>query len=129
MAEELGLNNGDYMWILFGDAEPGVLYTNITNVNKLIRGSAWVGPFGLDQSPAVTAWHEQTSTLTDKVNTATPIEPGGTGYFFAQPNFFQTYSPQYGDEFMFDAVMATAMGACLADRNGTNTTGPTWQKS
>jgi hypothetical protein len=54
---------------------------------------------------------------------------GGTGYFSAQPNFFQTYSPQYSDEFMFDAVMATAMGACLTDRNGTNTTGPTWQKS
>jgi hypothetical protein len=124
MAEELGLNNGDYMWILFGDADPGILYTNNTNINKLIRGSAWLGPVGLEQSPAVTAWHEQTSTMTDKVNAANPMEPGETGYFFAEPNFFQIYAPQFGDDFMFDAVMATAMGACLARRDGGNTTGP-----
>jgi hypothetical protein len=123
MAEELGLNNGDYMWIIFGDAEPGVLYTNNTNINKLLQGSAWLGPVGLESVPFLTAWHEQTSTMTDKVNAANPMEPGETGYFFAEPNFFQIYEPQFGDDFMFDAVMATAMGACLARRDGGNTTG------
>jgi hypothetical protein len=86
-----------------------------TEINS-IRGSACVGPFGLDQSPAVTAWHEQTSTLTDNVNTANPT-------FSPSPISSKPTHPSTATSSMFDAVMATAMGACLADRNSSNTTG------
>jgi hypothetical protein len=57
-------------------------------------------------------------------NAANPMKEGEAGYFFAEPNFFGTYLPGYGDGFMFDAVMATGMGACLAAANTTTTTPP-----
>jgi hypothetical protein len=122
-AEELELNNGDYMWIIFGEAEPGAFQTTSTNITKLLFGAARLGPLGAERNPPTSAWTEQSSTMVDKVNTVNPLEPGETGYFFAEPDFFETYGTQYGDELMFDAVMATAMGACLADRDGGKTTG------
>jgi hypothetical protein len=122
-AEELELNNGDYLWILFGDEEPGVFQTNNTNANKLLNGATFLLPFIPEANPITSAWTEQNSTMVDKVNAANPIKPGETGYFFAEPNFFQTYRPYYGDELMFDAVIATAMGACLTDSDDVNTTG------
>jgi hypothetical protein len=122
-AEELGLNNGKYMWIIFGEAEPGVFHTNNANVTKLLRGSARLSPIGVEGHLPTSAWSEQGSSLVDKANTANPLEPGETGYFFAEPDYFQTYGPQYGDDLMFDAVMATAMGACLAGHDSGNTSG------
>jgi hypothetical protein len=122
-AEELELNNGDYLWIMFGDEESEIFRTNNTNINKLLNGAAFLSPLIPEATPITRAWIEQNGTMADKLNAFNPIEPGETGYFFAEPNFFETYFPFYGDVVMFDAVMATAMGACLADRDDVNNTG------
>lgn len=71
------------------------------------------------------AWLRSNATQVDQANVANPMKKGEGGYFFAEPNFFETYLPGYGDGFMFDSVMATGMGACLAAASKPTNT-PVW---
>lgn len=126
-AAALDMLNGEYMWIVFGDAEPSVLYSQNPNVTSIMTGSTWLGPnedhfLDPDNSSGLKAWFAQNSTAVDRLNAANPMQSGDVGYFLGPPDFFQTYDPDLGDGFMFDAVMATAMGACLAERGADNAT-------
>lgn len=125
-AEEFGLNNGDYVWVLFGQIDPAMLELGNNNVTKLLSGAAWAGPLELhyvdESSLFLRAWIQSNANDVDRANAANPIEPGEPGHFFAEPDFFQVYRPDYGDGFVFDAVMSTGIGACLANVNGGNVT-------
>ena len=65
-------------------------------------------------TPVSVAWRGQTAEAIDLLNAVNPIEPGQPGYFSAGPEFFETYIPDYGAAYLYDAVMATGLGACLA---------------
>jgi hypothetical protein len=130
-AEEQGLLNGDYFWVLAGSVEPALLFSTNENVTKLLKGAAWLTPSALhsaepDKNRFLKAWLRSNSTQVDRANAANPMKAGEAGYFLADSSYFQTYLPDYGNGFMFDSVMATAMGACLAaDRNDGNDSGDT----
>jgi hypothetical protein len=126
-AAAMGLLNQEYFWVLSGHVDPKLLFTNNTNVTGLLKGAAWLSPVELhytepDTNKFLQAWRSANETLVHEVNEANPMKEGQPGYFFANQDFYQTYLPEYGDGFMFDAVMATAMGACLAAADNTATT-------
>lgn len=125
-AEEFGLNNGDYFWIIYGNADPVMFTLGTENVKKLLAGAAWSTPihphFFDESSRFLQAWRRSNATDVDRANAANPIEPGEHGYFFAGPEYFQSYFPDYGDGFVFYAVMSTGIGACLASVGGGNVT-------
>jgi hypothetical protein len=57
---------------------------------------------------------DQTETQVGFMSAANPMKEGEAGYF-SEPDFFEHLPGSYGDGFMFDAVMATAGGACEGD--------------
>jgi hypothetical protein len=127
-AEEQGLLSGEYFWVFSGDIETAVLFQNNANVTKMMKGAAWLTPAELHftesaQDRFLKAWKRSNTTQVKSANAANPIKPGEAGYFFADSSYFQTYRPDYGNGFMFDATMATAMGACLAANSGNNIDG------
>ena len=57
-----------------------------------------------------------------RVNSMNPISKGESGYVWAQPDFFMSPSHlEYGQSFMYDAVMSVGIGACLAAQNANGT--------
>jgi hypothetical protein len=125
-AQELGLLSGEYFWVWTGNIDPSILALNNTNVTNLMKGVAWLAPVELhfsepDTNPYLKAWSQSNETQVDMANAANPMKEGQAGFFYAEPDFFENYLPGYGDGFMFDAVMATGMGACVAAANTTTT--------
>jgi hypothetical protein len=125
-AAALDMSNGDYFWSWFGSIDPALLQTQSENVTKLLAGSAWLAPLesnlfknennpdNITADPFMKAWKAQDAAAVDRLNQANPLEEGQPGYFFAEADYFQTHEPEYGAGFLYDAVMATGMGACIA---------------
>jgi hypothetical protein len=128
-AEEQGLLSGEYFWVFSGDIDTAFLFQSNANVTKMLKGAAWMTPAELHvtepaQDRFLQAWVRSNATQVSTANEANPMKPGEAGFFFADAAYFQTYRPDYGNGFMFDAVMATAMGACLpGDTNFGNNKG------
>jgi hypothetical protein len=132
-ATGLGLTNGDYLWIFTGDFDPTLLHSSDTAVQELLRGSLFITPIsGHDLSvedPFYRAWKSQGPAQVKSLNAANPIKNSGVktnstgkgfvkgdspGYMLAEHDFFQQVSPVFGSSFIYDAVIATGMGACQA---------------
>lgn len=132
-AEQLGMNNGEYFWLWFGLFEPVHLFSNDTNITKLIAGSAWMLPqeryfnellsIDADPDPFYAAWTSLGPEFVNQTNAANPIPEGEPGYVYAEPDFFQTFKPEWGAGFLYDAIMNIGIGACLAKRNSSALTG------
>jgi hypothetical protein len=118
-AEEQGLLSGEYFWVFSGDIDTAFLFQSNANVTKMLKGAAWMTPAEFHitehaQDRFLQAWVRSNDTQVKRANAANPMKPGEPGFFFADSAYFQTYRPEYGNGFMFDATMATAMGACIA---------------
>jgi hypothetical protein len=132
-ATELGLTNGDYLWIFTGDFDLTLLYSSDAAVQELLKGSLFVTPVsGYDLSvedPFYRAWKSQGPAHVKSLNAANPmkgsivqrnatgkgfVKGDSPGYTFAEDDFFQQTSPVFGASFLYDAVIATGMGACKA---------------
>jgi hypothetical protein len=118
-AEQQGLLSGEYFWVFSGDIDTAFVFPNNANVTKMLKGAAWLTPAELHftepaQDRFLKAWVRSNATQANIANAANPMKQGEAGYFFADSAYFQTFSPDYGNGFMFDATMAAAMGACLA---------------
>ena len=121
VAVELGLTNGDYMFIWFGDYDP--LYGNTDPITReFLAGSIFMTPFeGYHlgyQDPFHRAWRSQGPAEVARLNQANPVKEGEPGYFVAQDDYFTTmWVPEWGSALMYDAVISTGIGACLAMAN------------
>jgi hypothetical protein len=129
-AEEQGLLSGEYFWIFSGDIETAFLFQNNANVTKVLKGAAWLTPAELHftdstgtQDRFLKAWKRSNATQVESANAANPMKPGEAGYFFANSSYFQTYWPDYGNGYMFDATIATCLGACLAGNSNVDLAG------
>jgi hypothetical protein len=110
-ATELGLTNGDYLWIFTGDFDPALVHSSDAAVQELLRGSLFITPIsGHDLSvedPFYRAWKSQGPAQVESLNAANPIQEnigqrnstgkgfvkGGTpGYMLAEDDFFQETS-------------------------------------
>jgi hypothetical protein len=133
VATEVGLTNGDYLWIFTGDFDPALVHSGDAAVQELLRGSLFITPIsGHDLSvedPFYRAWRSQGPSQVKSLNAANPVQDdvvqrnstgkgfvkGVTpGYMLAEDDFFQQTSPVCGSSFIYDAVIATGMGACRA---------------
>ena len=67
MARELGLLNGEYLWIWLGDFDFRVVSTQDKVLQQLLVGSLHTmsveGFVMSDADPFLTAWHAQNATL------------------------------------------------------------------
>lgn len=119
-AEECGMNNGDYFWVWLGDFSATHLYSNNSNISKLVYGSAYI--FGIEPmylyhqlDPFHAAFTSQGPDFANRVNALNPISPDQPGYIWAGPNFFTNLSDdvlEHGAGFLYDAVISLGMGAC-----------------
>lgn len=145
-AEQLGMNQGDHFWIFYGIFDAAKIYSKNRNVTKLLSGSALLIPLSiayLDKTHNFTqAWKTQGNEAVNRLNAVNPIQPGEVGYVFAENDWFQTVSVEYGSgksehvgstcsnslslmvldlDFLFDAVMSIGIGACLAEQTSNGT--------
>jgi hypothetical protein len=125
-ANALEMSNGDYLWAWFGDFDTTYL-TGDEDIQKFLAGSQWIVPLeGYWQDPNndkfLLAWKSQDTLAVDRLNAANPIKPNATGYQFAEADFFKEVFPSYGSGFLYDSVIATGMGACLALAKNGNVT-------
>lgn len=117
-ANDLGMSNGDYLWVWFGDFDPIYWNSDDKDIQKFLAGSVWPLPWEghlTDENDKfLLAYQSQDVLAVDRLNAANPIAPGAAGYRFAEADFFEKFKPKYGSGFLYDSVMATGIGACLA---------------
>jgi hypothetical protein len=117
-ADDLELSNGDYLWMWFGEFDPVYWESDDESIRKLLAGSIWPLPLEShlidDNDKFLLAYQSQDALAVNRLNAANPIAPGATGYRFAEADFFEKFNPDYGSGFLYDSVIATGMGACLA---------------
>jgi hypothetical protein len=133
IAEKKGLLGEGYFWILSGGALPPALLPTLryevdSPVEKMLRGAAVFtnyDPFVYngETDPFLKAWRSQNSTLVDRLNSIQPRQSNGDSFFTADPSYFQTETPTEYASFMYDAVMATGIGACSAFLAGSSSNG------
>ena len=123
-AEEFGLNNGDVVWGISGNVDFGgvaELASQNANISKLVRGMSAIRPLdGFEYNPSLgredpflREWQAQNATMVDRINNAHPIrQKRSTGYYQAEPDYFQTHLPEHGAGFMYDAVMSIGLAKC-----------------
>lgn len=100
-AEQLGMNQGDHLWIWHGVFESNLAHSENANMTKLLSGSALLMPYSdaflnPETDPFAKAWYSQGKEAVDRLNTANPIESGDIGYVFAEDDWFQTVDLEWG---------------------------------
>ena len=100
-AEELGMNQGDYFWVWYDNFELTDEQMKNSNITKLVSGSAWIVPasgaiMDPDKDPFAMAWRSQGKEAVNRLNAANPINPGETGYIYADDDWFQTAKIELG---------------------------------
>ena len=120
VAEELEMNSDEYVWIFVLPMELSldefVVYSTIethANISKLVKGSALVRNLDeatLEESEFQQVWEQQDESFVDRLNEMLPSE------YAVSTDYFQQYQPEPGAGYMYDAVMAVAMGKCQEEK-------------
>lgn len=128
LAEELGMLNGDFVWVLSGDALPPAMQPFLQNkidspMDKLLRGAAlftnydrfvYEGKF----NNFYKVWREQAPSLVEEINAMQPLDKDGNPLYLATKGYFQNESPTEYSSFIYDAVMTAGASACMARLRG-----------
>jgi len=129
VAEDLGLLGTGYVWLIAGAAVPPVMksqqrYPVDSPTDKLLRGAALYSdydPFVYngEDDPFLKTWRNQGTSLVRRVNSVIPKDTTTNQTFFqAGDDYFQTVTPTEYAGFLYDAVIATGIGACNAYQGG-----------
>ncbi|KAG7371751.1 7 transmembrane sweet-taste receptor of 3 GCPR [Nitzschia inconspicua] len=129
-AENLEMNTGEHVWIFFGSPFLPIVEGELREDGltvKLLQGAAlitYVDGFMVDGQidPFLQSWKNQSTDMVETLNIMNPLEPGSHGYYAIEDDYFQLHSPTHGASYVYDSVIATGMGACLAGST-TNFTG------
>lgn len=125
-AEALGVNNGDYYYILTGllSTKNALLAASQdANVTKILHGSAvytdldgfaYHPALGIED-PFLKAWKEQNASFVQRLQSVNPVAPGTTGFVNATATYFQDNYPAELSSYMYDAIMSVGMGRCLLE--------------
>jgi Receptor family ligand binding region len=136
-AKNHGLLDGDYFWILTGEATQFSAFQNFSyieyqNMTNLLTGAAFItaldNPIGKsnntnnhDDSFHV-AWQSQGDDTVTRINQLYPIQVStNPGYYKGQSNYFQELYPVDGTGYLYDAVMTVGLGACRMTTTATTT--------
>lgn len=131
-ADAEGMNGDEYFWIFLGVdlsvfSLPPIQKLGTNNL-RLLAGAAMLSPlegFQVDHDfdRFIVAWKSQDASFSNRVNAFHPIAKGMPGYYKADDAYFQSFLPESGAGFMYDAVMSIGLGACLAAQNASRITG------
>ena len=120
-AVNASMTNGDYLWVIFGDLDPSILGSD-NHTDELLKGAVWLTPrepsIWNDNHPFSLAWRNQTEDDVDLLNSLNPVKEGNPVFFKANSSFYQDKRPEYGSAWMYDSVMSTGIGACMAAEKG-----------
>ena len=127
-ADKLGMLDGDYFWILSGEAfppslEPFLKYEVDSPSDRLLRGSALFTNYDRfvyegGSHRFLRAWREQDVSVIDHLNSIQPGAASNSPGFVAEKTYFQSETPTEYASFIYDAVMAAGISACKAKLSG-----------
>jgi Receptor family ligand binding region len=131
-AEVAEMNGDDYVWIFLGSdlsafTLPAVQLLDLSSL-KLLAGSVMISPLedfyiDPDNDRFSMAWKSQDASFVNRLNAFHSVAKGMPGFYEAEADYFQSILPLSGAGFMYDAVMAIGMGACLAAKSASGVTG------
>lgn len=112
-ANEAGLTNGEYVWIMYGDFNQVLLdgVDNDPDVQKLLKGSLWLTAseewlFGNDPT-LLTGWNNIDNDFVSKLKASYPEDGlGGAAFSDLSLSDFTENLPELGSALMYDAVMS-----------------------
>jgi hypothetical protein len=130
-ADKMGMLNGDYFWIISGDAfppalEPHLKYEVDSATDKLLRGAALFTNYDRfvyegESNAFLQEWRNQSPSMVVDLNGMMPRKSNGEPYYVADPNaYFQTETPAEYSSFIYDAVMTAGISACKAVKDEEN---------
>jgi len=118
-ADALQMNAGEYLFFISGfTSEEGFQWSN-QNITNLLDGAVAVLPIAPDEksgargAPFLQSWSDDFEDILDIVRSKNPIGKGRPGYVELDNTTFQSV-PSFGSTFLYDAVIAVGIGACLA---------------
>ena len=125
VASELGMLNGDYFWIISGDAfppaqVPHMKYPVDSPTDKLLRGSALFTNYDRfvyqgETDPFLQEWRRQHSSFVEQLNSKQPLKLGGNPHYTAPATYFADETPTEYASFIYDAVITAGLSACQAE--------------
>ena len=137
-AKKVGLLNGEYMWVFAGDFDSSLIFSPDDLTRELLTGAILILPqehIWARDDPFMKVWKDQGPDAARRLNEFNPVSvdndeasnlsktqfgfsvsPTTPGYILAHDDLFEYSEPQFGSGFIYDAVIATGMGAC----NGLN---------
>lgn len=136
-AVSLGLTNGEYVFVFMGAFDYTILDSGDPDIFELLKGSLLIQPYEtiwLDDDPFLIKWRSQGPDAVRRLKEFSPIKLGKDGHAFDssttdvssyvtfRDNFFQTNQPLFGSGYVYDAVIATGLGACAALAESSNKT-------
>jgi hypothetical protein len=128
-ADKMGMLDGNYFWIISGDAfppalEPHLKYEVDSATDKLLRGAALFTNYDRfvyegESNTFLQEWRNQSPSLVEGLNAMVPRKSNGEPYYVADPKtYFQTEMPTEYSSFIYDAVMTQGISACKASLRG-----------
>ena len=132
VASDLGMLNGDYFWIISGDAFPPALVPHMkyevdSPTDRLLRGSALFTNYDRfvyqgESDPFLQEWRKQDPSFVEQLNTKLPLKSDGKPHYAAPAAYFAEETPTEYASFMYDAVMSAGISACKAIEDSANST-------
>jgi ABC-type branched-subunit amino acid transport system substrate-binding protein len=133
-ADEKGMLDGGYFWIISGDAfppalEPHLKYEVDSATDKLLRGAALFTNYDRfvyegESNAFLQEWRNQSSSLVEGLNAMVPRKSNDEPYYVADhKTYFQTEIPTEYSSFIYDAVMTLGISACKASLRGNKKSG------
>ena len=146
VAVDIGLTNGDYLWVFVGNFDSSLVTSADEKTRELLAGSLLLMPnenIWFPEHKFLQAWKGQGAEAAQKLNQYNPIIPKkpsidtGLGFsvspdipgsVWASDDIFQTsktkdgkgFDPSFGAGYVYDSVIATGMGLCKALEHKTN---------
>lgn len=124
-ADDRGLLDDDMVWALTGDAlRPDLLrtvkYRVGSSMDKLLKGAVLFTNYDRfvyhgESDPFLRMWRQQNSSLVMELNHLRPRNEHREHFYEAALDYFQTETPTQYASNIYDAVMASGIGACQAD--------------
>ena len=113
-ANRVGLTNGDFLWVHFGEFEFSFVYGEDPDVIRFLSGSVLSLPLDDETDQLISAWNKIDSDFTARVRASYPKDALG-GYVLTT-EYYEAFAPDYFSGFAYDAILTAAIGTCEAWR-------------
>lgn len=130
VAEDKNMLDGDYFWVVSGDAFPPALSPHLryevgSPADKLLRGAALFTNYDRfvyegETNKFLQEWRKQPASLVEDLNTMQPHDQHGNPHYLADVTYFQDETPTEYSSFIYDAIITAGISACKAKNDMEN---------